>query len=441
MDFTGIVRTVQNKQLTVWLSVGAFAAVVLGTLLAVIDSSLVGIVLGPLAIAAIAARPRVAVVIAIPIVMLPLPIEVAGIGLQYVVLAALELGVFIGLARRLTLFKPLIAVLLVSSVLLFCSFYFSVRTVVASGAALNNLIALILVLGAVLAVALAAPDTTRTIKMLAWSGAAVSSYNLLFGGLSVSGRLVSESLNANATGHIAGIAIVSAVGLAWTTKRGWWLVLVLPSAYVLIGSQSRAALILIVAGIGVFVIARMGGRGRVALALALIIGLALAWIPFQAVEDLSFNAGRTDDAAEQSTRQRTLILGLAFRLIAENPVTGIGYRAFPDYSIEMLRAGLNTHNDYLRIAVESGLPALISVLLAGVLVIFTMPKSWPYREICLAIVAAAATSFLFANTMSLLSVSLPLWVVLGLFWGAQVKRVCPQVTPVPTAIGKPDRQG
>lgn len=392
--------------------------------LAVVDIGLgfiapfLSLVVGALIVAPITAmRPQLTLVLAIPFLMLPIVFEVAGISVQFPIAAAIGLGLLLAFWRRTRTLIPLVILGLVASALLTASLIFHERIVVADSTAQNGLIALLICLGMVFAVALARPNVIPLLVSIAASGAVVSTYGLIFGALSVTNRLESEQLNANGTGHVAAIAVISAISLAWATKEAWWLLLSGPSVVVLSMAHSRAAFIVLAVGLGALVIASMRSKARYLLSAALTVLVFISvWTPAQEFVSRLFTAGRSEAAAESSTSQRLVLSDLAMCLVQSHPLFGIGYRAFPDHSYEIFHVGFNTHNDYLRIAVEAGLPTLIIVVLIGLGATFWTSRSWKFRPVVLPIVAATATSFLYGNTMALLSLSFPMWVLLGVLW-------------------------
>lgn len=400
---------------TVWAAFGLAAGITAGFAGAA-GPKYSAIVFAPLILVVVVARPTEAILAAIPIVMLPISIEIGELSMQYLLLGIIEIGVIARCAKNTKRFLPLVSIVLVASILLARSLFSTSRVLVTQGAALNSLLALLLCLGVVLSVALTAPPVKRTIQILALSGAGVSLYSAFFAAASVTGRLASEDLNANSTGHIAAITLVTLAGLSLDSRKIWWLALGLPAAYVLLGSESRGALVIVAIGIVALLLNSISGQSRYFIAIASAAIVAFSWDSIQAGESVSISAGRSVESTSQSTEQRSILLHLAFRLILENPLTGIGYRAFPDYSTAVFRTGFNTHNEFLRIAVEAGIPALIAILLVPLWVVFSVPKTWPYRRTALAIIAASSMSFLVGNTASLLPLATPVWVVIGLLW-------------------------
>lgn len=388
----------------------------IAVLLLVDESTLAFFGVVPLFIWAVAACPQAAVVFAVPLLVLPLPIEIAGVSSQFVLLAMLEFGVLLRYWRRLRRFSLLAVLLAVAAAMLAVSYVFNSREVVSDSATRSALIGLLLCLGAVLAVALAAPNPHLLLEVLVISGAASMAYSIVVSRLSLSGRLTTDVLNANSLGHVAAVTIVGAIACTWLFKNPWWLVPLLPSAYVLLGTHSRASFIMVGVGVGVFVFTGLTRRLKILAPVALACIGVVVLVVEQLTGGIEFTAGRSEAAADSSTDQRSELLQLALRLIGENPISGVGFRAFPDYSFDVFRFGLNTHNDYVRIAVEAGIPALLCLLAIAIVPMVARGGDTPTRRICLALVSASAVSFFFGNTMSLLAVSLPFWFALGLLW-------------------------
>jgi len=389
--------------------------------------------LAPLVVFAVILRPRAAVLGAVPVLMLPFTLDVGGFAYQFVLLALLEIGIILGSWRRLREFALLVVLIAVSASMLVVSYLFNSREVVSDSVARSGLVALLLCLGAVLAVALAAPNPLRMLQLVAISGAASSTYSSLIAQVSVSGRLTSGELNANSLGHVAAISIVALVAISWLGKSPWWLLLALPSAYILFSTHSRASFIIVAVGIGVFVLSGLTRRLRVVVSIGAAVVILAAVVVQQATGIAAFTAGRSEQKAEGSTEQRGELLQIALGLILQNPIAGVGFRSFPDYSYEVFHFGFNTHNDYVRLAVEAGVPTLLCVLAIVLVPLFAAHGKGTLQRIGTPVVAATAVSFLFGNTMSLLAVSLPFWFTVGLFWSQRAPR--PAVFEF---IGNPD---
>lgn len=118
-------------------------------------------------------------------------------------------------------------------------------------------------------------------------------------------------------------------------------------------------------------------------------------------------------AASESryVRSREDAAGLALKLFADNPLTGVGWQQFTAYSARDLHYGpLATHNEYLRFAAELGLPGLVFLLLAAVIVVRAALCAGQGRDAvaATACVATAAVGLVFVNALEVPSIALPL---------------------------------
>jgi O-antigen ligase len=68
------------------------------------------------------------------------------------------------------------------------------------------------------------------------------------------------------------------------------------------------------------------------------------------------------DKLDKSARTRVIIWNGGLQMVKDNPFFGVGYGQFPNlignYAPEV--AGMDPHNNYLKIAAEMGVPALVS---------------------------------------------------------------------------------
>jgi O-antigen ligase len=114
----------------------------------------------------------------------------------------------------------------------------------------------------------------------------------------------------------------------------------------------------------------------------------------------------------------------------------VGYRQFVRYSEAELGIPLNAHNENLRIAAESGVIALVLVLvLVGrAFLVWGRPLD---RGVQAALVASV-TGLAFANAMTDLRVSLPVWILLGLAWAARDRAAGPATTSTSGTVTQPE---
>lgn len=359
---------------------------------------------GTALVAASAVLPRVALLGGVPaaaVLALMPGMEVPALG----AVALMQVGIVLRCGRHLPKLRS-IAVIAFAGLLVFSLVRGGGGFAVDSTTARNHLAATLIAFGLVLAVMAVRPSKTELLRSLAVSGI-VSCWYLTDVGALAAGRLATEAFNANTMGHIAGLALVATLGAFVSTGGVWWLVGAAPAALLLILSQSRGALLVVVIGVGIPWVFRRLSAGRVVLAATTSAGLYLAW-PFVS----SVIAALLSARVHQESDTRVDLLRIAGRAIVEHPVAGIGWRTFPDYSERLLGRGFNTHNEYLRLAAEAGLPALaaLALLLWWALRAPIGDRSdWAMKSLLL----AGLTSLAFANSMSSLAICTPIWFAVG----------------------------
>src|SRR5439155_8440487 len=131
---------------------------------------------------------------------------------------------------------------------------------------------------------------------------------------------------------------------------------------------SRGSFIGLVAGMGPALIGLGLKRPRRLLLsagiLALVIGLAIpasVWERLSGIEKLTSESTIAQADPEGSAEQRLAIQKVAWQIFVDHPVFGVGLGAYPlanaRYAPELGR--LDTHNTYLNLAAELGLPGLV----------------------------------------------------------------------------------
>jgi O-antigen ligase len=261
-----------------------------------------------------------------------------------------------------------------------------------------------------LALVIAAPPAPGTAaRVLVLTGGLAAGYALLSGSYD-EGRLTGLGLGTNYLGALLALPLAAGVGLA--RARGIaWLVPAAPCLVVVVQTHSRGALVAAAAGVAVAVIS---GRRRWVQAFGTVAALAAGAVCYLVANPLRDIAFGTRAASELSANSavRAEAARVAFDVALAHPVRGIGYGMFPFYAMTDPRLGIyiNTHDDYLRLAAEAGVAALLlflAVLVAGL----TAPGAAlvPLR----AAVVAGAVALLFANTLSDLGVEATFWVCLG----------------------------
>jgi O-antigen ligase len=101
----------------------------------------------------------------------------------------------------------------------------------------------------------------------------------------------------------------------------------------------------------------------------------------------------------------------AVRVAAGHPLRGIGYGTFPSHAGAEFGLHIATHNDYLRLAAETGIPALVAFL--GLLWLGLRRPASGDLAVLRAMTAAYAAGLLFANALASLVISTPFWLALG----------------------------
>lgn len=203
----------------------------------------------------------------------------------------------------------------------------------------------------------------------------------------VQGRAIWNLLysNPNDLGAMALLQLSMAVALVATEPKGWVRLAAIAGTFMLpmliLLTQSRGVFL----GMMVFLAIVIGGqRNRLKLIFRLgVLALGLAMVaPASVWERMGTlkNATSTQtldqvDGSGGSARQRHEIWRVAFQMIRENPLTGVGIGAYkPNHEVIAERAEFNptahgkrdTHSLYLNVLAETGYPGLL--LYVGMLV-------------------------------------------------------------------------
>lgn len=257
------------------------------------------------------------------------------------------------------------------------------------------------------------PPARAAAVVIAVTGGVAAAY-LLISNVTAGGRLTGLSLNANYVGTLLAPAVVAALGLAWQTKRLWWLAVGLPSLGALWYTQSRGALMALAMGLLLLVAAAARRWYRLILAAGgalVVLGLLVVF----AAPDSPMLTDRDPTQMRISSGIRWNLAKAAVSVAVGHPLRGIGLGMFPWYAKAVGLGYYNTHNDYLRVAAEAGLPALA---LFGALLWFGL---WRRRTGDLAVlratVACYAVNMLFVTDLALVLVSAAFWVSLGCLIG------------------------
>src|SRR6266516_860123 len=197
----------------------------------------------------------------------------------------------------------------------------------------------------------------------------------LVGGDDVQGRAVWNYIynNPNDLATLCVIALGIALGFMFArpsralVRLGAGISAILLVVVILL-TQSRGAFIGLVAGMGPALIGLGLKRPRRLLLsagiLALVIGLAIpasVWERLAGIEKLTSVSTIAEADPEGSAEQRFAIQKVAWQIFVDNPVFGVGLGAYPEanaaYAPNLGRK--DTHDTYLNVAAEVGLPGLV----------------------------------------------------------------------------------
>lgn len=374
-----------------------------------------------------ALSPRGSILVAIPALMLPsLPVG-PSVPIDYTVIGALAvcwlMGLLLGrwpLRRRVHAPIALLSIWLV----VVWNLHHAHGHLVSVASDFHTLL-----LGLLLCAVAASvrPDPWRVLQATAVSGTGVVIAVVFSGGSNVANqRLSIMGLNSNYLGLLLATSLCASTALALSDRgfrsRAFFLCCAILQAVALFQTRSRGSYV--AAAVGVLVVALVGRTRRVQL--TIITGVALvALIAPSAPSTISAAAlkGRTAQELNSDTNLRLDVQAVAWQTALRHPVTGIGYGSFPDIAAVDPRLGIfiNTHNDYLRLSAEAGLPALALLLaLLGVMVLLDVRRE--LDRALLAVLGAYFSGLMFANTLSNLKVTGAAWVLLGTSWALVLQR-------------------
>jgi O-antigen ligase len=280
---------------------------------------------------------------------------------------------------------------------------------------LADLLCLLAGLGLATAVTASPPPPVAIARVTAAVGGLAAGAVLMLGER-VDGRLQGLGLNPNYLGAFLALPFVAAVGLAYRHRRPLWL---LPAGACLAGmvaTQSRGAFVAGVAGVAILMM--QGRRITVQVLVATVAVVACTVFPavIGAAEHLAAG-GREAAELSHDTEVRERVAWFAVRVAAGHPLCGIGYGMFPSYADSEFGIHIATHNDYLRLAAETGVPAL-----AVFLVLLWLGVKGPAPgdlAVLRAVAVTYAVGLLFANELTNLVVSTPFWLALGCLLAAR----------------------
>lgn len=267
------------------------------------------------------------------------------------------------------------------------------------------------------AVAISLRPSARAVTVVTvLTGTATAALVFAVGERSSDGRAVALGLNPNFVGVSLAVAAVAACALVRGSWALFWLAPVPLLGAAMLATGSREAFIATAIGVGFVATARRSRGWRIAFAVLLLLGALIAPQIGSSLNPLvGGDRGSAELAANNRIRQQ--VAQFALSVAIAHPVTGIGYGLISDEALRSPDVGIyiNSHNDYLRLAAESGLPALVMFLL---LAVRSLGRARDPDDVALlAIVLTFLACLPFANALSTLSVACPFWLALGVRLG------------------------
>jgi O-antigen ligase len=211
---------------------------------------------------------------------------------------------------------------------------------------------------------------------------------------------------------LGGAALLTVV-IVLTQSRGAFLALgtmALPSTIALVRRRPRAVLGL-----------------AACLALALYLAPASFWNRMQGLSKGTSAATIGEMDPEGSARQRFEVLKTATRIIRDHPVVGVGFGAYElaQYRYNPSLGYLDTHNTYLNVLAETGVPGLALFLAVVISVLRTVrrarrhaSRAFPVEAEMLRWLQYALIAYLIAGVFGSFAKLAFLYVYLALLWSA-----------------------
>jgi hypothetical protein len=255
------------------------------------------------------------------------------------------------------------------------------------------------------------PNPRRIAQVVGGAGAGAAGY-LLLRGEYVSDRLTGLGLNPNYLGAFLALSLVATIGLAWFHRTWLWLLPAATCAFALLETRSRASFLMAAAGLVCLLLVGRPLRYTVLTALAIVVSAEALPHTIDSVGD-GLTGSRTSSELATNTEVRKQAAALAARIALDHPVRGIGYAMFPEYARASPTLGIyiNTHNDYLRLAAETGMVTL--ALLVALLGLGLVRRYTATYSVLQALCVSFAVGLFFANTLTSFVVSAPFWISLG----------------------------
>ena len=263
-----------------------------------------------------------------------------------------------------------------------------------------------------LAVATVAPPSPHRLAQTICCVGAVMSVVLLLGGEFADHRLEGFGMNPNYVGVLGAVPFVGSLGLACHRRSPMWLMAAAPCAVVLLATRSRGSVL--AAAVGTVVILMSGRSPHSKILVAAFALTAVLVIPGSL--DVVESAGAGGRSAAELTLNNAIrehAAEVAIKVALAHPLRGIGYDMFPPYAARSPQLGIfiNTHDDFLRLACEAGLPS-VAILIAVLWRACRWDGGGDLR-VMRAIVVSYAACLLFANTLSSIVLTMPFWAALG----------------------------
>ena len=235
-------------------------------------------------------------------------------------------------------------------------------------------------------------------------------------------RASALGLNPNGVALFLALGVVAGLGKLLTTRRPVWFIPLglMIAAFPL--AKSRSSLVIVAGGLLGFVIFSRSMRLRVAA--IVVTGLVILIIPnvrTKIVDATLQNRAHHLSADSDASRRHAAVK--AYHLGMQHPVLGIGWTRFPQAALADLDVGvaINTHDDYLRIFAEAGLPALLFFLSLFFLAFRGKTEDdvdWALK----ALLCAMAVSLVSANVLYNIPTAFPYMAVIGTMAGTDYAR-------------------
>lgn len=260
------------------------------------------------------------------------------------------------------------------------------------------------------------PSTTWVLTVIAGAAGVLGLVVLFAPDSGVSARVYALTLNPNSLGLALALGVVASLAGWLSDKRNpLWIAVAALCLVALSPTESRGAVVALVAGIGA--LTALGRRRWLQAAVA---GAVLAILLVPGLTDslvgLTFGSRTTVQFAD-SNAVRISAATTALRYAVEHPVFGVGYGQFAALAVRdpLFATYLNTHNDLLRLAAESGLPAL--VLFIALIWIALGAGGWRQYVPLKVVLITYLVGLQFGNFLSSLAVTTPFWLCLGILLG------------------------